>query len=146
MHIEEERLPAVVRALHQGALSVGDAETVVALAQLAVDADGREDPDEIAMFFAFGKSVLGLAGITETPTPTVSGDDEDERIAELAGRISTPAARELAYTMAYVLTIADYQAAPEENVFMEKLRGALKISTDRAADLAQRVAEAITPQ
>src|SRR5512138_1537557 len=113
MHIDEAQLPAVVRALHQGALSVGDAETVVALAQLAVDADGREDPDEIAMFFAFGKSVLALAGVTETPTPTVSGDDEDERLADLAGQLSTPGARELAYAMAYVLTIADYQAAPE---------------------------------
>jgi hypothetical protein len=145
MQIDSARLPAIVRALHEGPLSIGDADTVVGIAQLAIDADGREDPDEIGMFFAFGKAVLALAGVDATPAPTVSGDEEDERIAELVGKLSNTAARELAYTMSYVLTIADLDAAPEESQFMEKLRARLQISSERANDLAQRVAEAITP-
>jgi hypothetical protein len=127
-------------------LPAADAETILGLCQLAVDADGREDPDEIAMFFAFGAALYELAGIAGTPTPTFASDlEDDHRLQELASQLHEPASRELAYAIAYVLTVADVDVAVEESEFIEKLRSALDLDSDRADELASEIAAAITP-
>ena len=141
-----EQFLDVLRTVHPSKLSAADAETIVELAQMAVDADGQEDVDEIKTFFALGKAVYTLAGLAETPTPTFIGDDDDlERIRELGAKLSTTESRELAYATAHLLTVVDVQIAPEEDEFLEKLRTALGIADDRADDLAAKMSSAITP-
>jgi hypothetical protein len=146
MHLERAAIREIVRARHPDPLGVADAETILGLSQLAVDADGREDADEIAMFFAFGAVLYELAGISGTPTPTFASDlEDDQRMQALASQLAAPASRELAYTIVYVLTVADVDVAPEESEFIEKLRAALGLDPDRADALAAEVAAAITP-
>lgn len=146
MSIDASRFSDAIRSIHTGTLSEADAETIVALAQLAVDADGREDADEIATFFAIGKAVYAYAGINDTPTPTFAADeDDDERLASLAKQLTTPAAKELAYAVAFVMAVSDIDLAPEEGAMVEALREALGLDEDRAADLAATVSAAITP-
>jgi len=146
MSIDAGRFRDALRTIHAGTLSWPDAETIVAIAQLAVDADGREDADEIRMFFAVGKAVFELAGIKDTPTPTFAVDeDDDERLASLAGQLASPAAKELAYAVAYVMAVADIDLSPEEGALVEMLRQALGISEDRATELASAISAAITP-
>jgi hypothetical protein len=146
MNLQPDRVREIVRATHPSALSPADAELVLGLCQLAIDSDGREDPDEIEMFFAFGKAVNELAGLTSTPVPFASDEEDDVRLASLAKQLTARASRELAYTVAYVLTIADLDMAPEEDEFIERLRAALDIERGRAEELASSVANAITPQ
>src|SRR6185436_18943032 len=102
MTIDVLLLDKALRTIHPGKLSAEDAETVVALAQMSVDADGTEDADEIKMFFTLGKGVYALAGLTDTPTPTFADDDDEDRVVTLAKQLSTPEARELAYGVAHL--------------------------------------------
>ena len=146
MPVADAKLRNVVRASHPGPLSIPDAETILEIAQLAVDADGREDPDEIATFFALGKHVFALAGVAELPTPTFAPDEDDrEHLTAVAQRLTGPAARELAYTAAYVLTILDVAVAPEEDAFIEDLRVALGLTEARARELAAAIGNTIAP-
>jgi hypothetical protein len=70
MSIDPSRFREAIRTIHAGTLAVDEAEAIVALAQLAVDADGREDPDEIKTFFTAGKAIYELTGMPDLPTRT----------------------------------------------------------------------------
>lgn len=147
MNIDAGRFPDILRTQHPGPLSPIDAEVIVAIAQLAVDADGQEDVDEIKMFFALGKAVFSLAGMAEAPTPTfASGDDDSERLLTLAKQLTAVPSRELAYSVAHLLTISDVAIAPEEDDMLVDLRTALDISEDRAEELARVIGAAVTPE
>ena len=146
MNIDATRFRAALKAVHPSALSPGDAETIMAIAQMSVDADGQENTDEIQMFFALGKTVYFMAGLNETPSPAFPDDDPyetDQRIAGLAAKLSTPESRDLAYAVAHLLTVIDIQIAREEEAFLEKLRTALAISDDHAEELALKLGQAI---
>ncbi len=146
MSIDAARFREAIRAIHPGPLAESDAEAIVAVAQLCVDADGREDADEIASFFTVGKAVYELAGLHDAPTPTFAADEEDaERLTSLANQLATPVAKELAYAVAFVMAVADIDLAPEEGALVEALGLALGLTEDRAAELAATVSAAITP-
>lgn len=146
MTIDAALLDKALRTIHPGALSPADAETVVALAQMSVDADGAEDADEIKLFFTVGKAVYALAGLKDSPTPTFAADEDDaERVVSLAAQLSSPQARELAYAVAHLLSIVDVQIQPEEDDFLTGLATALQIDEERAEELASQLGAAITP-
>ena len=81
----------------------------------------------------------------ERRSPENTDEEDDVRLKALAGKLATPAAGELAYAVAYLLTVADVQLAPEEDAIVESLRTALGIGEDRAAEIAATVSAAITP-
>ena len=146
MNIDDGRFRDILKAQHPGPLSPIDAEVIVAIAQLAVDADGQEEAQEIRMFFALGKAVFALAGMAEAPTPTfASGDEDAERLVSLAKKLTAVPSRELAYSVAHLLTISDIAIAPEEDSLLVDLRTALDITEDRAEELATTMGAAITP-
>ena len=147
MNIDAGRFPDILRTQHPGPLSPVDAEVIVAIAQLAVDADGQEDVEEIQMFFALSKAVFGLAGMAEAQTPTfASGDSDAERLVTLARQLTAVPSRELAYSVAHLLTVSDIAIAPEEDELLVDLRTALDITEDRAEELARVIGSAITPE
>ena len=87
-----------------------------------------------------------LAGMAEAPTPTfASGDDDAERLVTLAKQLTAVPSRELAYSIAHLLTISDVAIAPEEDELLVDLRTALEITEDRAEELARVIGSAITP-
>lgn len=146
MSIDARQFSDAIRSIHAGPLSESDAEAIVAITQLAVDADGREDADELATFFMIGRALYELAGVKDAPTPTFAADQEDEeRLESLAGQLGTPAAKELAYAVAFLMAISDIELAPEESALVEALREALGLTEDRAAEIASTVSAAITP-
>lgn len=146
MDIDPGRFRDILRAQHPGPLSPLDAEVIVAIAQLAVDADGREDAGEIRLFFTVGKAVFSLAGMEDASTPTFAVDeDDDQRLLALAGKLTATSSRELAFAVAQLLTLADVAIAPEEDAFIESLRVALEIDGDRAGELASAINQAVTP-
>ena len=146
MSIDPSRFREAIRTIHAGTLAVDEAEAIVALAQLAVDADGREDPDEIKTFFTAGKAIYELTGMPDLPTPTfLDADDPEDRMRELAGQLHTAAAKDLAYAVAFVMAVSDVDIAPEEGALVEKLQDVLKLPEERAAEIAATISAAITP-
>jgi hypothetical protein len=72
------------------------------------------------------------------------GPDADEpaaerRLREAAARVESAAAREVAYKIAYAITLADLVATDRESAFHRKLIEVLCLSTDDAARLADDV-------
>ena len=143
---DDSRYRAAIKLIHPGALSEADADAVIAIAQLTVDADGREDAEEIKKYFAIGKAIYSHAGLESSPTPTFADHEEDDdRLRTLAGLLSTPAAKELAYAVAFMMAVADTDLAPEEGALVEALRDALGLTEDRANEIAATASAAITP-
>ena len=137
MSVDSGRYREVLKRIHPGTLAQDDADTIVELAQLAVDADGQEDAGEVAVFFALGKAVYALAGADETPSPAMSALDEaEERVLELAAKLKAPARREVAYAVVLLMTTADARVVPEEQQFLQLVKRALGVTDDRAAALA----------
>lgn len=135
-----DSLKTCLRAFHPEPLAPEDAEAILAIAQLVVDIDGREGPDEIKLFFAIGKLLFELAGAPDTSIPTFASDEDDEeRMFELATQLKGPPARELTYAIARVLASADLDVAPEEDTFVDRLRGILSLSRERADEITAQI-------
>jgi hypothetical protein len=146
MALDAAQIGKALRTIHSGKLSEDEAEAIAELAQMSVDADGQEDAEEIQAFFALGKAVYEMAGLADAPTPTFAAvDDEADRLAAIAGRLTSIGARELAYGVAHLLSIIDIQIQPEEDAFLTSVRRALQVGDDRADDIATQLGEAITP-
>jgi hypothetical protein len=144
--ITAARFREILTPLHPGPVSPADAEVIVELAQLAVDSDGQEEAEEIKTFFALGKAVFGMADLGNTPTPTFMGGDEDyERMRELAGKLGTTHGKELAFACAHILSISDVEIAPAEDEFIGALRDALAITEERGDEIAAQLNAAVTP-
>ncbi len=132
----------------EGAPTPAEAELVVAICQLAVAADGVEDPEEAELFDSLAAQVYAHANAATTPPQFQPLDDPEQRrdlikshAAQLAGKPSAS----LAYALAYILAIADLDLAPEEGEFIEQLGDALGLDPDRADELIVSITEIITP-
>ena len=146
MIVGQGQLKEIFTSIHPGPLSPMDAEAILELAQLALDADGREDADEIKTFFAIGKVVFGMAGMADAATPTFLNDEEDhERLRELAGKLTSAGSKELALACTHLLSISDVAIAPEEDELIAVLVQALGLSQERAEAIIETINTAITP-
>lgn len=130
-------------------LPPGDAELIIAIAQLVMASDRVDDPDERRLFDDVAAHVYRHANITTTAPTLAPIADEDQRVdhlrshaAQLAGKPSAS----LAFALAYALTIADMDLAPEEGAMLDTLREALGLDEDRAGDLSSAVGMAVTPE
>lgn len=146
MTLDTGRFREILTPLHPASVSPTDAEAIVELVQLTLDADGREDADEIKAFFALGKAVFAMANLQEAPTPTfATGDEDHERMHELVKQLGTTESKELAFACAHILSISDIDIAPEEDQFVSDLRAALAISEERADAITAQLNAALTP-
>lgn len=130
-------------------LSASDAELVVAIAQLAADADRRDDPDERKMLDALAGHVYNHAKLDTAMPVMVPVDNDDLRMDKLqshAAQLKGKPAAGLAFALAYALAIADLHMAPEEGSLLDALREALGLDEDRAEELAAVIGAALTPE
>ena len=132
-----DKLKPVLAAIHSGGLSREQAEAIIEIAQIVVDIDGREGPEEIQLFMGIGKLLFEMAGEKTTEVPTfASGDEDEDRMFELATQLKAASVRELTYAISRALAGADLDVAPAEDTFLDRLRGVLSISPARANELA----------
>lgn len=130
------QLRAAFGVIHILPLERADAEAILELAQLVVDADGGESADEIKQYFAIGKLLFELAEVTDAEVPTFASDEEDEaRLFDLATSLKSVPTRELAFVVTRVLAEADLEIVGPEDTFLERLRSLLSISKERADEL-----------
>ena len=142
MHVNAKAFETIVKVT-VGADRVGeaDARAILGICVLVAGADNKSDVDE-------DEVLAEIAGHLGPTLPTVyAGDDLErlEKIREIGAQLSTQGTRELAYTLAYAVSVADLELAPAESEFLADLAVALGISDDRADELAEKCAEAVTP-
>ncbi len=113
-----------------------DAETIVAIAALAAQADGEQDEAERVRILEMAAG-LGLPDASTTLAASMAKSvDRHSAAARLAERLSTPEARQAAYDTAVSVCHADGSVNPGEAEFLRVLATALHLDptpTDRAA-------------
>lgn len=131
-------------------LSVDQAQAIVALGRLAIDADRSVDGDELDLYDDIADLVCEMAPgadpdeIVETEDRKPRGDDDRKvRLADGVSKLGSAQVKELAYAVAYLLTIADLAIQPEEDAYLSALQDALAISDDRQSEIAATVGDAI---
>ena len=156
MHVHAEAFREIVKATlgapesgfrAAGPFGAQDAGAIVGIAQLVAGADEREDADEAMVVDELTAQVTALAGAPITVSRVYANDDYErlEKIREIGAQLTTQQSRELAYAIAYAVTISDLELAPAETKFLTDLAGALGIAGGRTAELAAIVAQAVTP-
>ncbi|MEP6835199.1 MAG: DUF533 domain-containing protein [Gemmatimonas sp.] len=119
-------------------MTPNEAEAVVAIATLAALADGNSDAEEQAAITSVA-STLGLA--PETMQRAAAGQ---LTIAELAGRITTPEAKQAAYDAALSVCHRDGDPNAAEATFLSVLASALGISAANALNPVTAVVPSVT--
>ena len=152
LDLDPAKLAGLATALGNTKLSAADATAIVSVARLAVDADRSEDSDELELYDLLAEQVCKLAGISADSvqdaedTAPRGDDDREQRMLARADQLKTKPPRELAYAIAYILTIADLDIAPDEDKFLARLQEAFAIDDDRQGEIAELVNEAIAPE
>lgn len=113
-----------------------DAETIVAIAALAAQADGQQDDAERVRILEMAAG-LGLPDAATTLASSMAAAvDRHAAAARLAERLTSPEARQAAYDTAVSVCHADGWVNPGEAEFLRVLATALELDpsvTDRAA-------------
>ena len=131
-------------------LPAEDARAIAAIGFLAAEADLEEPPEEVTLLAVLCIELCSHAGIPLESLPMISPlpTDDEERITaicSIATLLTERTSKELAYVVGYCLVVADLELAPVEATFLEQLQHVLEIPDDRAADLAARAGEMLTP-
>jgi hypothetical protein len=144
-----QKFPEIAGQLGVTKLSPPEAQAIVGLSRLAIDADRSVDGDELDLYDDLADLICELAGadadeIVEAEDRKPRGDDDRiARIADGARKLATTSVRELGYAVAFVLTIADLAIQPAEDAYLAQLQDALEISDERQGEIAAIVSNAI---
>jgi hypothetical protein len=151
MNIEYTRFKQLATELGNASLARADAEAIVGIARLAVDADRRVDKDELAFYDIVTNHVCALAGLAagalqdaEAKKPR-GEDDRQTRMVARAAQLTTQPVRELAYAVAYMVLISDLDIQPVEDKFLDAMVKTFAISEDREATITSAVTDAVIP-
>jgi tellurite resistance protein len=128
-----------------------DVVAIVGIGQLVAGADKRDDADERSALDELTEHLCKLAKITPANIPALASplpgdlDERLDRMGKLGEKLTSMQAKELAYAVAYVVSISDLDLAPEEAEMIDDLAVALGISDERSDELAAAAASAVTP-
>jgi hypothetical protein len=134
-------------------LSPVESDAVVEIAYVTIAADRRLDPAEVEAFRAvierLRRAKVAQAELDRVMNEmygraTVTREEGDEHLRALAAKMSVPA-RELAYKVAYAMSVADLEASDEEFELDLQLVDALELTSDRAEALQAEVMAKLNP-
>lgn len=142
--VDQTRLRRIFESLLPGArLDRAQAATLLQIAQVAAGIDRRDEAEERQMLHAMAQQV-GLKPAELRPIPPLP--DAESRAAwltALARDLKTPGARELAFALAFLMSVADLELAPVETESLEELQRALGVDHRRATDLVVFLTEVV---
>jgi hypothetical protein len=130
--------------------SPSETRAILQIAQLAAGVDLSDDAAEHGLLGALTYRLCTLAEIPISSVPVLSplpidAEERNALISSLASRVVTTGGRELAFIVAYLLTVSDLELAPVESELLEGLRRALWIRRERANELLADASELVTP-
>jgi hypothetical protein len=142
--------------------TVGEVDAILEAAYLATAADGVLTKEEIEAFRSVASSLRHIAagGGGGKGTVKVIGDEDldalferfavrsdhvarAERVGAVRGRLGRVEVRELAYKVAFAMSLCDLDANEEEEAYDDELIEAFGIEDDRADALAAEVYAAL---
>jgi hypothetical protein len=128
-------------------LTADEGRALVAIVRLAIDADEREDDDELVAADDIIAHACALAQIDVPPAMELPHDDveRDAMVRDLAEPLRGTPAGALAYLVAYLVSIADFDIAPVEGWLVDRVRETVGLDPDRAREVAAAATEVITP-
>lgn len=146
--VDQTRLRRIVQCVAPGVeLTHGEGETILHIAQLAAGADEQSHPQEHAMLQAIGQQIGATAGLELGELHMIPKPPDEQaremRLRRLASQLSTRSTKELAYTFAFLVAIADLELVPEETSALEEFQRALGVTDRRAMDLVVTLSELI---
>ncbi len=137
-------------------LTVGEVDAILEAAYLMTLADGHLSEDEYEAFRTLVSAMRGLAaGATKLLNDgelakvieryTIRSDHaaRDERVTVLRTQLNRPMARELAYKVAFAMSLCDLDASDDEQDYDDELVAAFGIDDERADALAAEVYAAL---
>ncbi len=148
------RFPRIVTAILPpgSTLRAEEVRAILALAFLSAEIDLDELPPELDLLDVVNRTLWEVSGAPREPTPIVSPlplpNDQEARsalLAQLSVPLRSTGARELAYVVASLFTISDFELAPVERALVAELRRVLGIAEPRAAELVEIASEIVTP-
>ncbi len=146
--VDQTRLRRIVETILAGAtLERAEVLAILELARLAAGVELEDDPEEHAALQAVAQHVGSLAGLKpgELLAMTQMPDDEARSawLGSLTSQLQTRGARELAYAVAFLVSVADLRLTPAEKTALEAFQYALGLEHRRATDLVVLVSEII---
>lgn len=145
---DQTRLRRIVEHVAPGvSLKRREAETILQIAQLAAGADDASHPQEHLMLQAIAQQIGATVGMEPGELHLIPKAPEERaraaQLRRLAARLGANATRELAYTFAFLVAIADLELVPAETMALEEFQFALGLSHRRATDLVVMLTEII---
>jgi len=142
----------------QADLTVGEVDAILEAAYLATAADGELSPEEHAAFRSVASALRQVAAGSGKAKPI--GDDDlaklfarfavrsdhvarAERVTAVRARLERTPVRELAYKVAFAMSLCDLDANDEEAAYDDELIEAFGIEGERADALAAEVYAAL---
>lgn len=146
--VDQVRLRRIVKHVLPGyALEREEAETVLEFVQLAAGIEHEDDPMEHAVLMAIAQQIGATSGF-EPPDmlpfrPMSGAEARMHWLRALAAQLRSQGARELAYVMSFLATVADLELTDDERRSLEELQRALGVDDRRATDLTVTVTEIV---
>lgn len=147
--VDQSRLRQIVETVMPSReLDPAEATTILQIAQLAAGVDfDDEDPAEEAVLLSVAQQVFSLVGTKPDdvlPIPSLpDAEARAEWLAALAAQLDTRGARELAYALAFLVSVADLELTPAETRALEEFQRALGLDDRRATDLVITLSEIV---
>ena len=125
-----------------------DARKILEIACLAVAADGKLAPEELAALRVLSAELRALPAaeldsLIDAALNLGTREERTERLQVLADALSTEGARHCAYKVSVVTALADLASADEEFEFDLDVQDALKLEAETADRLSADVHEAL---
>jgi hypothetical protein len=121
---------------------------IIAIATIAVGVDRAIHRDEVTLLQQIAKQ-LGVKHETEFAAlfadlgANAPAEAASIRLRGAADRLDSATAREIAYTVAYAITIADLDTHEKESAFHRELAATLSLSEETAERLARNVTDTL---
>jgi tellurite resistance protein len=146
--VDQSKLRIIVQSILAGErLSRSEAEMILEIAQLAAGADDAEQPMEHAVLQSIAQHVSSLVGLRSDEIsaipPLSSYEARMSWFRALSSQLTTRAAHELAFAMAFLVSVADLELQDSERERLEELQHALGVDDRRATDIVVRLTETV---
>lgn len=146
--VDQQRLRRIVQHVLPGyTLEREEAETVLEFVQLAAGIERADDPMEHSVLLAIAQQIGAMSGFENRDLlpaeQMASGDARMNWLRALAVQLRSQGARELAYVLSFLASVADLELTESERNALEELQRALGLDDRRATDLVVFATEVV---
>lgn len=137
--VDQTRLRRVFHTLLcADSLSPDEATAILQITQIAAGVEIDSAYAQRAVLQAIAQQICSYAGGKPGEVLPIQAPPDDERaswLRALAAQLDTQGARELAYSLVFLVSVGDLELTPAERIALEEFQHALGLNHSRATDL-----------